>query len=104
MKHFDESEIEYASMVFDRQKVVCYGMNNFAGGMTTVLNFPTVELAGAFREVFLSDRNFQTVQNEAQLICFADYDSVMRTAEDDPRVRPLCYNRDFLMGTLAHLA
>lgn len=103
MQDFRESTMIFADFTFDRQKVVCYGLQNNAGGATTVLNFPSVTTADAFREAFLNQRNFQIVQNDAQLICLKDYDTVMRKSEDDPRVRWLNYNRDFMMGTLSHL-
>lgn len=103
MQSFDESTIEYADFAFERRKVVCYGLLNNAGGTTTVLNFPSVILADKFRDAFLRDRNFHIVQNDAQVICLADYDKVMRKSDADPRVRHLNYNRDFMMGTLAHV-
>ena len=102
MKSFDESRIEYADFAFERKKVVCYGLLNTAGGATTVLNFPSANLADEFRDAFLRDRNFQILQNDAQVICLADYDTVMRKSDQDPRVRYLKYNRDFMMGTLSH--
>ncbi|MGA9254688.1 MAG: hypothetical protein WBV78_06040 [Roseobacter sp.] len=104
MQSFDESKIEYADFAFERGKVVCYGLLNNAGGTTTVLNFPSVKLAEKFRVAFLRDRNFQIMQNAAQVICLADYDTVMRKSDKDPRVRYLNYNRDFMMGTLTHLS
>ncbi len=103
MPAFDESKIEYADFVFDCSKVACYGMINNAGGATTVLNFPSTKLADAFCGAFLENRNFETLRNDAQLICLADYDTVMRKSNDDPRVRYLNYNRDFMMGTLGHV-
>lgn len=104
MQSYRESTIEFANFTFERQKVVCYGLQNKAGGSTTILNFPTERLATAFREVFLEARKFQTFQNEAQLICMAEYDRVMRKSDDDARVHHLSYNRDFMMGTLSHLS
>ena len=104
MGRFDESKIEYADFAFERSKVVCYGLLNNAGGATTVLNFSSVKLADKFHEAFLRDRNFPIVQNDAQVICLSDYDTVMRKSDKDPRVRYLNYNRDFMMGTLAHLS
>ena len=103
MPNFDESKIEYADFTFERMKVICYGLLNTAGGTTTILNFPTSKLAEKFREAFLRDRKFQIVQNNAQLICLADYDTVMRRSDHDPRVQQLKYNRDFMMGTLSHV-
>lgn len=103
MLNFDESKVEYADFAFERRKVVCYGLLNTAGGATTVLNFPTTTLARQFRDAFLRDRSFKTVENDAQLICFADYDTVMRRSEQDPRIRHLRYNREFMMGTLSHV-
>lgn len=103
MQSFDESKVEYADFAFERSKVVCYGLVNNAGGSTTVLNFPSVKLADTFQETFLRDRSFQTLQNDAQVICLADYDTVMRKSDEDPRVRHLNYNRDFMMGTLKHV-
>ena len=99
---FEESRIEYADFSFQRRKVICYGLLNTAGGATTILNFPTSGLAEEFSDAFMSDRSFQIVQNGAQLVCLADYDTVMRRSDDDPRVKPHCYSRDFMMGTLAH--
>ena len=104
MSDFNESEMEYASFVFERAKVISYGLQNKAGGITTILNFPTQDLATQFNTAFLSDRNFQVVQNQAQLLCFADYDTVMRRSDNDPRVKYLKYSRDFMMGTLEHAA
>jgi hypothetical protein len=101
---YRESIVEFADFAFEREKVVCYGLQNNGGGTTTVFNFPSQQLAQSFREAFLCERNFKIVQNDAQLICFADYDRVMRKLDDDPRVRYLNYNRDFMMGTLAHIA
>lgn len=103
MQGYEESQMEFADFIFDRQKVVCYGLCNNAGGATTILNFPSVRMADAFREAYLRQRNFRIVQNEAQLICLTDYDTVMRRSEDDPRVRCLTYGRDYMMGTLAHV-
>lgn len=103
MQDFQESVMEFANFTFQRQKVVCYGLRNTAGGTTTVLNFPTPRLADEFRDSYLCRRNFKIIPNDAQLVCFADYDRVMRLCDDDPRVRPLNYNRDFMMGTLAHI-
>lgn len=103
MQDFDESRIEFADFFFERRKVVCYGLHNTAGGATTILNFPTCQLADQFSAAFLQERNFQIVQNDAQLICLADYETVMRRSDEDPRVRYLTCNRDFMMGTLAHL-
>lgn len=102
MQNFNESKIEYADFAFECEKVVCYGLLNNAGGKTTVLNFPSESLASEFRQAFLENRKFQFFQNAAQLICLADYDRVMRIPDEDPRVRCLRYNRDFMMGTLAH--
>jgi len=102
MQSFDESRIEYADFIFDCAKVVCYGLRNTAGGSTTVLNFPTPDLAETFSDAFLRERQFQTLRNGAQVICLAEYDRVMRRSDSDPRVRALSYNRDFMMGTLAH--
>ena len=104
MQSYRESQVEFADFIFDRQKVVCYGLQNTAGGTATLLNFPTPRLAAAFRRAYLGARSFQIIENEAQLICLADYDTVMRKSDDDPRVRALRYNRDFMMGTLAHLS
>jgi len=98
----EESTIEYADFAFQNRKVVCYGLLNTAGGATTVLNFSTIDLADEFSNAFLSDRSFQTVRNAAQIVCLANYDTVMRRSDHDPRVRQLCYSRDFLTGTLAH--
>lgn len=103
MDSFQESTMEFADFIFERQKVVCYGLRNTAGGTTTILNFPSAALADSFRSAFLDNRNFRIVQNEAQLVCLADYDTVMRKSDDDPRVRYLHYSRDFMMGTLAHI-
>lgn len=104
MPNYTESKMEFADFLFERQKVVCYGMRNKAGGDTTVLNFPSEQLACDFRETFLHDRSFGVLQNEAQLICLTDYDTLMRWPGDDPRVHFLTYSRDFMMGTLAHIA
>ncbi|EDM70313.1 hypothetical protein RAZWK3B_06472 [Roseobacter sp. AzwK-3b] len=103
MPQFDESALEFANFIFDRKKVVCYGLQNAAGGTTTILNFPTASLADAFRTAFLEGRNFRIVQNGAQIICLADYETVMRCSSDDPRVQPLRYSRDYMMGTLSHM-
>ena len=103
MPSYRESTMEFADFRFERQKVVCYGLNNNSGGATTVLNFPSARLANQFRESYLNDGGFETIQNAAQIICLADYDTVMQSSEDDPKVRCLNYNRDFLMGTLAHV-
>lgn len=103
MYDFEESRVEFAHFAFDRQKVACYGLQNTAGGSTTVLNFPSRALADAFDTAFLRDRNFEILRNEAQIICLTDYDSVMRRSGDDPRIRHLNYNREFMMGTLAHV-
>ena len=103
MKSFGESTMEFANFTFERQKVVCYGLKNNAGGTSTVLNFPSAKLADVFCEAFLRKRNIQYVQNDAQLICLTDYDTVMQESEEDDRVRHLHYNRDFMMGTLAHV-
>jgi len=104
MNGFDESMMEYASFLFERQKVVCYCLQNAAGGTTTILNFPCSELAGQFHAQFLGDRNFEVVHNQAQLLCMADYDTVVRKSDHDPRVKYLTYNREFMMGTLSHVA
>lgn len=104
MPSFRESTMEFADFNFDRQKVVCYALQNNAGGTTTILNFPSEKIAGNFREAFLHKRTFRLVQNGAQLICLTDYDTVMRKSADDPRIRYLNYNRDFMMGTLAHVS
>ncbi len=104
VKSFQESTVEFASFIFERQKVVCYGLLNNAGGTTTILNFPDDNLALSFQLSCLDKRNFQLMQNGAQLICFADYETVMRNSEDDARIRHLNYTRDFMMGTLAHVS
>lgn len=104
MKSYQESTIEFASFIFEQQKVACYGLLNNAGGNTTVLNFPNERAAVSFQMAFLNNRNFQLIQNDAQLICFADYETVMHRSEDDARVRHLNYSRDFMMGTLAHVS
>jgi hypothetical protein len=44
------------------------------------------------------------VHNQAQLLCMADYDTVVRKSDHDPRVKYLTYNREFMMGTLSHVA
>lgn len=103
VQDFEESKIEFADFSFDRQKVACYGLNNNAGGATTVLNFPSVLLADEFKEAYLEDRSFMVAQNKAQIVCFADYETVMRRSDEDARVRLLQYNRDFMMGSLAQL-
>ena len=103
MHIFDESKIEYVNFAWERSKGVCYGLLKNAGGTTTVLNFQSVEIADKFQETFLQDRSFNTLQNFAQVICLADYDTVMRRSDTDPRVRYLNYNRDFMMGTLKHV-
>ncbi|MEM6887448.1 MAG: hypothetical protein AAF636_04830 [Pseudomonadota bacterium] len=103
MYSFEESKIEFADFVFEQEKVVCYGLLNNAGGTTTVLNFPSATLADQFFVAFLRNRNFEIIQNDAQLICLAEYDAVMRKSDQDPRVRYLNYNREFMMGTLTHL-
>lgn len=103
MQSYKESKLEFADFTFERQKVVCYGLLNNAGGSTTVLNFPSVTLADEFFDAFLRDRNFHVLKNDAQLICLADYDVVMRKSDSDPRVRYLNYSRDFMMGTMAHI-
>ena len=103
MTDFDESALEFANFIFDRKKVVCYGLQNAAGGTTTILNFPAEALADAFRGAFLQGRNFRIIQNGAQIICLADYDTVMRRSTADPRVQPLRYSRDYMMGTLSHM-
>lgn len=102
MQDYDESTMAFADFIFERQKVVCYGLQNNAGGTTTILNFPSPRLADAFRDAFLHGRNFKIVQNAAQIICLADYDTVMRRSDNDQRVRCLTYSRDFMMGTLTH--
>jgi hypothetical protein len=104
MNGFDESMMEYASFLFERQKVVGYCLQNAAGGTITILNFSSPELARQFKMTFLSDRNFEVVRNQAQLLCLADYDTVMRKSDYDPRVKYLTYNREFMMGTLSHVA
>ena len=104
MNGFDESLMEYASFLFERQKVVCYCLQNTAGGTTTILNFQNSKLAAQFHAQFLADRNFEVVHNQAQLLCMADYDTVMRRSARDPRVKYLTYNREFMMGTLSHVA
>lgn len=103
MRRFDESKVEYAGFAFERSKVVCYGLVNNAGGSTTVFNFPSVKLADRFQSAFLADSDFQTLQNDAQVICLTDYDTVMRKSLEDPRIRYLSYNRDFMMGTISHI-
>lgn len=103
MQSYRESTMEFAAFTFERQKVVCYGLQNNAGGTTTVLNFPSLRLASDFHKAFLNRRDFQIIQNDAQLVCLADYDRVMRNSDHDPRVHYLNYSRDFMMGTLAHI-
>ena len=103
MSQFEESALEFANFVFDRKKVVVYGLQNTAGGTTTILNFPSEGLADAFRSAFLGGRNFRIIQNGAQVICLADYDTVMRRSAEDPRIQPLRYSRDYMMGTLSHM-
>ncbi|PUB13181.1 hypothetical protein [Yoonia sediminilitoris] len=103
MQSYTESIIEFADFTFERRKVVCYGLQNKAGGTTTVLNFPTIELAAEFHGIFLSGRNFLIVENGAQIICLAEFDRVMQNAGDDPRVRFQNYDRNYMMGTLAHM-
>lgn len=102
MRSFSESTMEFADFTFEMQKVVCYGLRNNAGGTTTILNFPSVTLADEFRACYLDRASFKIIQNDAQLICLADYDTVMDRSDGDPRVRCLKYSRDFMMGTLAH--
>lgn len=104
MQYFDESRIEFADFAFERQKVACYGLRNNGGGATTVLNFPSKTLADAFYDSFLRDRRFEIFHNHAQVICLTDYEHVMRRTYDDPRIRHMNYNRDFMMGTLEHLS
>ena len=104
MQDFEESAMEFADFTFERQKVVCYGLQNNAGGTTTIFNFPTARLADEFRGAFLRKRTFPIIQNDAQLVCLADYDRIMRPCEDDLRVRTLNYSRDYMMGTLAHVS
>ena len=103
MQSYLESIIEFADFTFERQKVVCYGLQNKAGGTTTILNFPSARLMQEFSQAFLSDRRFQIIQNGAQIICLAEYDRVMQKSDNDPRVHYLNYSRDFMMGTLAHI-
>lgn len=103
MQGFQESTMEFATLVFETQKVVCYSLHNNAGGTMTVMNFPSRELADLFRATCLSDRNFQIIQNDAQIACMTDYDTVMRRSQDDPRIKSLTYSRDFMMGTLSHI-
>ncbi|SIS94735.1 hypothetical protein SAMN05421759_10779 [Roseivivax lentus] len=103
MDTYCENTMEFADFMFERQKVVCYGLKNNMGGTTTILNFPSRALADEFVSAFLRGRAFDIVRNDAQVICLADYDRVMRRSDDDPRVRFLNYNRDFMMGTLAHV-
>ena len=104
MKSYQESTIEFGSFIFEGQKVACYGLLNNAGGNTTVLNFPNKSAAVSFQMAFLNNRNFQLMRNNAQLICFTDYETVMRRSEDDIRIRHLNYSRDLMMGTLAHIS
>jgi len=103
MQHFDESTIEFADFAFERQKVACYGLQNNGGGATTVLNFPSKSLADDFHDSFLKNRHFNVFRNEAQIICLTGFERVMRLSNDDPRIRHLKYNRNFMMGTLEHL-
>lgn len=103
MRSFDESTMEFATMIFETQKVVCYGLHNSAGGTITVMNFPSLRLANKFRDTVLTQQNFRIVQNDAQLVCMADYDTVMCNSDQDPRIKPLTYSRDFMMGTPAHV-
>lgn len=100
---YGESTVEFADFTFDNQKAVCYVLQNNAGGTTTIINFASERLADRFRAAYLRDLNIRIIQNEAQLICFADYDTVMRGSQDDPRVQALHYNRDYMMGTLGHM-
>lgn len=100
---YGESKMEFADFTFDRQKAVCYGLQNNAGGTTTIINFASQKLADRFRSAYLRDLEIRIIQNEAQLICFADYETVMRQSQDDPRVQSLHYNRDYMMGTLGHM-
>ena len=102
MPNFSESKIEYADFTFDRQKVVCYGLINTAGGKTTVLNFNSPDLAEEFQARYLTGDDIAAIRNGAQLICLVDYDNVMCSCENDPRVRCLTYSRDYMMGTLAY--
>lgn len=103
MTEFYESPMEYASFIYERSKVICYGLKNNAGGTVTVLNFVNNLLADQFKSDFLTDISFEVVHNQAQLLCLSDYDTVMRRSNSDPRVKYLHYNRDFMMGTLAHV-
>ena len=102
-KDYCESTVEFADFTFDRQKAVCYGLQNNAGGTTTIINFASERLADRFRNAYLRELNIKIIQNKAQLICFADYQTVMCKSNDDPRVQSLHYNRDYMMGTLSHL-
>lgn len=102
MASFRESTVDYADFTFERQKVVCYGLQNNIGGTTTILNFPSLRLAREFRAAFLDDRSYRIIQNKAQLICLTDYATVMRNSDEDTRVRTLTFHRDYMMGTLAH--
>ena len=103
MAEFVESALEFANFTFEREKVVCYGLQNAGGRTTTILNFPSEHLADVFHEAFLLGRNFDIVHNGAQIICLTDYDTVMRRSDDDPRVRTLRYSRDYLMDTVAQM-
>ena len=103
MTEFYESPMEYASFIYERSKVICYGLKNNAGGTVTVLNFVDRILAEQFKVEFLTDRGFEVFHNQAQLVCLSDYDTVMRRSNNDPRVKYLHYNREFMMGTLAHV-
>ena len=69
-----------------------------------IFNFPCSKLAAQFHEQFLADRNFEVVHNQAQLLCMADYYTVMHRSDRDPRVKYLSDNREFMMGTLSHVA
>jgi hypothetical protein len=104
MNSFDESSMEYASFLFEGQKVVAYCLQNSAGGTATILNFPASELARQFQMTFLADRNFEVLHNQAQLLCITEYATVMRTSDHDPRVKYLTFSRDYLTGTLSHIA
>ena len=103
MKDFDESALEFANFIFDRKKVVCYGLQNAASARQTIINFPVETRSDAFRAPVLLGRNFRIIQNGAQIICLADYDTVMRRSAEDPRIQPLRYSRDYMMGTLSHM-
>ena len=95
--------MEYASFIYERSKVNCYGLNNNADGTVTVLNFVDRTLAKQFKAEFLTDRGFEVFHNQAQLVCLSDYDTVMRRSDNDPRVKYPHYKREFMMGTLAHV-